>query len=193
MNLRAYSVLAVLATVAAHSFGAILVYGGDFSGLNESPPNASPATGTARVTIDDVANTMRVQIDFSGLTAGNTASHIHARPDSSTANGGVASTTPTFTGFPTGATSGSYDHTFDMTLTSSFNASFVTANGGTAASAWAALRAKMADGLTYANIHTSTYPGGEIRANLELVPEPASLAVLALGALALISRRRQGR
>src|SRR3954464_4732249 len=76
------------------------------SGANESPANASAGTGSVRVTIDEVANTMRVEATFSGLTGTSTASHIHcctAIPFSGTA--GVATTTPNFAGFPLGVTS----------------------------------------------------------------------------------------
>ena len=77
------------------------------------------------MTIDDVLNTMRVQVDFTGLLAGVTASHIHVINGPGDANladtlGPVATTTPTFTGFPSAVTSGSYDMTFDMTLASSY-------------------------------------------------------------------------
>lgn len=190
MHWRSFTVLCVSTCLVGQSLATVLVFEANLSGLNESPPNASPGTGFTRVTMDTTAITMRVEATFSGLVAGVTASHIHARPDGQTANGGVATTLPTFPGFPSGVTSGSYDHTFDMLDSGSYNPSFVTNNGGTTASAWAALLAKMTDGLTYLNIHSSQYPGGEIRGNLALVPEPASAAVLLLGAGALARRRR---
>ena len=51
----------------------------------------------------------------------------------------VATTTPTFPGFPPGVTSGTYDNTLDTSLASAFNPAFVTDHGGTAAGAETAL------------------------------------------------------
>ena len=157
-------VIGVLAMTYSVGHAAVLHYQTTLTGPNESPANASPGTGTGEVTIDNVAHTMRVQAAFSGLTGTTTASHIHAAtalPGTGTA--GVATTTPTFTGFPLGVTSGIYDHTFDLTLASSYNPSFVTANGGTTAGAEAALLAAIAADKAYLNIHSTTFGGGEIR------------------------------
>jgi hypothetical protein len=147
------------------------VYWTSLSGPAEVPPNVSPGTGKGLVTIDAVANTMRVQATFSGLLAGVTASHIHAATAvAGSGTAGVATTTPTFTGFPSGVTAGTYDRTFDMTLASSYNPAYVTANGGTPATAWAALRTAIAAGRSYLNIHSTMFPGGEIRGFLNPCP-----------------------
>ena len=83
------------------------VYTTTLSGPDEAPPNNSPATGSATVTIDPDLHTMRVQ-SFSGLTANTTMAHIHcctATPDTGTAM--VATATPTFPNFPLNVKSGS--------------------------------------------------------------------------------------
>lgn len=164
------------------------------SGAAEAPPNASPGTGTVLVTIDDVLNTMRVQASFSGLTGNTTAAHIHGptlAPLTGTA--GVITTTPSFVGFPTGVTSGSMDQTYDLTLASTFNGTFVTAQGSVA-NARTALLSALVGGQAYFNVHTSTFGGGEIRAFLtapNAVPEPSTfgLAAAALTALLVIRKR----
>lgn len=178
--------------MSSAAFADLLMYGAPLSGANENPATGSPGTGFAEVIINNVAQTMEVQVTFSGLTSGVTAAHIHCcvAPGG---NAGVATTTPTFTGFPSGVTSGTYDHTFDLTLASSYNSAFVTANGGTAATAEAALLAGLAADKTYLNIHTTNFPGGEIRGFLVPVPEPSGLPVVIalLGLGAVIVRRRR--
>ncbi|SEO51513.1 CHRD domain-containing protein [Nitrosovibrio sp. Nv6] len=170
------------------------IYTAVLSGPNEEPPNTSPGTGAATVTIDPDLGTMRVQENFSGLVEGVTASHIHCCTTAPNAGlAGVATTTPTFTGFPSGVTAGDYDHTFDMTQASSYNPAFITANGGTIDGAFDALVAGINSGSAYANIHSSEFPGGEIRGFLAPIPEPETYAMLLAG-LALISvmaRRRR--
>jgi hypothetical protein len=168
----------------------IITYGASLSGPGESPPNASPGTGFALVQIDMVANTMHVQVTFSGLLGTTTASHIHATtalPGTGTA--GVATTTPTFTGFPLGVTSGTYDHTFDMTLASSYNPAFVTANGGSVPASEAALFAAMAHDEAYLNVHSTFAPGGEIRGFLTPVPAPPAVVLVGVGAGCVAARR----
>jgi CHRD domain/PEP-CTERM motif len=191
--LKAFAAVMVFSCV--HSAQAApIAFNATLVGSLEFPSNASLGTGFATVTLDPTLNTMQVSVIFSGLSGTTTASHIHcclASPLLTGVNAGVATTTPLFTGFPTGVTSGSYSNLFDMTLASSYNPAFVTLNGGTIAGAEAALFAGIEDEETYLNIHTSAFPGGEIRGFLVPVPEPITLSLFGAGLAGAVAMRRR--
>jgi hypothetical protein len=109
------------------------------SGAAEVPPNASTGSGTAVVVLNDAQTSMTYAVNFSGLVAGLTASHIHKAPIG--VNGSV------IFGFapPIGATSGSFGGVIAVTP---------------------ANVADLLAGLYYVNIHSTTYPGGELRGQL---------------------------
>jgi hypothetical protein len=134
-------------------------------GASESPPVTSDGIGYGIVTLDTVANTMRVETGFSGLSGNVTVAHVHCCtlvPGTGTI--GVATMTPSFPGFPSGVTAGEYDQTFDMQLAGSWNATFINNfGGGTPLGAFAALSAGLDAGSAYLNIHSSFAAGGEIR------------------------------
>ncbi len=187
------AVAATLLAVTPLANAAIINWYADLNGPNEAPPNASPGSGFASVSVDTVAHTLHVQASFSDLLGTTTAAHIHcctAVPLTGTV--GVATMVPNFAGFPLGVTSGAYDASFDLTMASSFNANFINNNGGTPASAEQALIAGMSAGRSYFNVHSTSFPGGEIRGFLVPVPEPTMLSLLALGLGAgIVARRRQ--
>src|SRR5229473_6553109 len=145
---------------------------GDLAGANEVPPIASLGTGLATVVLDPTAQTIQINATFSGLTSNDTAAHIHCCAP-------LATTVPAFPGFPLGVTSGTYSSVvFDLTQPTIYNPAFVTLEGGTISLAEAALIAGIQNGQTYLNIHTMINPGGEIRGQLEPVPEPTTLLLL---------------
>jgi CHRD domain-containing protein/PEP-CTERM motif-containing protein len=190
-SLIASCAAAVLLCGAGAAQSSIFVYTASMSGANETPPTVSPAFGFTTVTVDDVLNSLNVDITYSGLVGGPpVAGHIHCcvAPGS---NVGVA---VGFIGFPT-TTSGSYNHTFNLLDSSIYTSSFLTTfGGGTAAGAEAALLQGLAAGNAYSNIHNAVYPGGEIRGLLTAaVPEPQAWMLMLAGfglAGAALRRRR---
>jgi CHRD domain len=195
-----FAALGLLA-FSAPSLASTIVYAVLLNGAAEAPPNASTGVGAAVITYDTSTKSLGINVGFSNLTGTTTASHIHCCttvPFTGTA--GVATQTPTFAGFPLGVTGGAYSNSFDMTLAASYNPAFITANGGTVDSARTALLNGLNSGMSYLNIHTSTFGGGEIRGFLvrltpaeTTVPLPAAawLLVSGVGALGFSSRRRK--
>lgn len=121
-----------------------------FSGSQEVPPNASAAAGTIVGTYNDVTNTITYTIIFSGLSAPVTAAHFHS-PAPNGVNAGVVFA---HTGFPTGVMSGTYSGSHVLTD---------------------AQEMQLLSGLWYSNIHTSAFPGGEIRAQITFA-DPATVS-----------------
>jgi hypothetical protein len=128
--------------IALPASGAILHFAATLDGLQEVPPNNSPATGNSLIILDDVANTITVDLHFSGLVAPQTAAHIHG-PAPPGVNAGV------LVGFPLGEFD---DMVFNITDT---------------------IEGHIKAGLTYVNVHSTTFPGGEIRG--QVLEQPVSV------------------
>jgi len=180
----------IVAAALTNSHAQTEVFFATLNGPSEDTPNNSPGTGFATVTLDLALMTMRIEVNFTGLTGTTTASHIHGPTASAfTGAAGVMTTTPTFAGFPLGVTSGTYDNTLDLTQASSFNPSFVTAQGSVGQAA-STLIAAIEQGKAYLNIHSSTFGGGEIRGFLA-VPEPTTLSLVLAGSIGIVAAARR--
>jgi hypothetical protein len=181
--------LAVLFS-ASGAARADLIFTTPLSGAGEIPATPSPALGVAVLDLSDDQTQIAFNIRF-GLDAGSppltsplAAGHIHFGPPGT--NGPVILPFPNL---PTGATSG----TFSGVLT----AANLTPAGGinTFADAVAALLA----GNTYTNLHTTNFPGGEIRGQNSSaggalsIPEPGTLSLFGLGAAGLVIAARRRR
>jgi len=182
--MRRYNALTLMAALmlpASATYAKPITFTANLTQALAVPPTGSPGTGSATIVLDQTANTLAVQVTFSGLTSSTIMAHIHcclAFPFASGVIAPVATTVPAFPGFPLGVTSGTYDHVLDLTQASSYNPAFVTAEGGTVAGAEAALIKGIQNGETYLNIHTLNFPGGEIQGFLVASPTPAQLSLL---------------
>src|SRR5262245_32920556 len=107
-----FAALAVASTARA----IVTNYTVHLTGPSESPANGSPGVGDGTASYDSTSHLLSLNVTFSGLTGTTTASHIHAPTSvsgvgteaqaSAALTAGVATTTPTFAGFPLGVTNG---------------------------------------------------------------------------------------
>ena len=159
--LGAVAALAVSLVAAPAGAATIYLYS-NIDGLQETPPNASPGTGYADLQFDTVTKVLSWTITYSGLVAGTTNAHFHG-PGAPGVPAGVRIGIP-FTPAVTGATL-----------------------IGSSAPLSALFESELLGQLWYINIHSSTFPGGEIRG--QVIPEPGTFALLGLGLTALALRR----
>ncbi|MGD9644860.1 MAG: CHRD domain-containing protein [Pirellulales bacterium] len=136
--------------------GAIIYLEAYLDGLQEVPPNASPGTGYGTMNYDTVSKLLSWSIDYSGLLTGSIDAHFHKGAVG--VGGGVEVPIPG----SVGATSGTY-----------VGSKVLSASQET----------DLLAHLWYVNIHTPTFPGGEIRG--QVIPEPSTLTMLCLGGLGL--------
>jgi hypothetical protein len=187
-------VLSVLALAAATGLAApafAQTYRAVASGPAESPPNGSP--GTSLVTIDIGSSNLMIDMPFRDLTGTATAAHIHCcTADAFT---GASAVAMPFTDFPTGVHAGSYSMAIPLYEETSYDPEFLKANGGTVKGAASALVDGINANEAYVNIHTSEYPGGEIRGFIVAapVPEPAEWGLMAGGLAGLLWMGRRKR
>jgi hypothetical protein len=155
-NIRFWTIAALAASLlvapAAHSqteFTATL------SGANEVPPINTAGTGNFEMTIQPEIITF--SLDFSDLSSTLTVAHLHFAP--SKVAGGV------MIFLCGGGNQPACPAANSGTITGTITAANVTGPGGQGItvgdldSALAAVR----DDLSYANMHTTIFPGGEIR------------------------------
>jgi hypothetical protein len=150
-----------LLAAASVSYGQSFTF--TLEGLQEVPPTPSPGTGMCTVFVDDPLNTVDVSCTYQDLLGNTTAAHIHA-PAPPGVNAPVILPLPLN---PPSGTAGSI-----MLMDAPLSEANIQ---------------NILGGLAYVNIHTVQFPGGEIRG--QIVPEPSSLALLVIGALALAFRR----
>jgi hypothetical protein len=194
---------------------AVTILFADLTNAQENPP-AIPTTttggfrptsfGTATFSLNDARTAMTFSstvfnIDFTGMQTPDrhdnlTVAHIHAGPNvTRTTNGPVVWG---FLGTPFNDT-----NPRDVRVTP-----FSTSVGGTISGKWDApegnnttLPAQLSNilqGRSYINFHTEQFPGGEVRGNISLAPEPSTFVPVSAGFVGLLvltwlQRRRPAR
>jgi hypothetical protein len=159
------SILALALALTPAAMADIFAFEAVMSGANEVPPNASPGFGTVFLTFDSSTSVLTIlpTSNYNDLLANVTASHIHRAPAG--INGPII--------IPlahTGGTDG-----------------FLSGSGVLSA----ADVVNLFNGGLYANVHSSLFPGGEIRGQLVLVPTPGALALVGVATLLGPRRRRR--
>jgi len=135
-------------------------------GLQETPPNASPGTGEATALLDDSTGVLDVSGVFRDLIGTSTVAHIHGYADLGDPPAGVIFGLTV----DIGVTMGSYSGSGNVDV------------------------AQALAGKSYVNVHSSVFPGGEIRGQLlnpMKVPEPGSLMLAGIGLLSAVAWRRR--
>ena len=131
--------------------GGPVTYVAELRGTNENPANASTAFGSAFVTFDPINNNLTWEVNTSGIAA-PTASHIH-RGAAGTNGSVIIAFASSATQIANGRTSGT-----------------VSIAALPAADLTALASASTASGY-YVNVHSSAFPGGEVRGQLAAANE----------------------
>ena len=139
------AIIAFLTLIQLSAAATVYPINVNFSGLQETPANNSTATGTFVGTYNDVTDSLIYTITFSGLGSNVTAAHFHGYVPPGIA--GPVIFFPVNPSFPTGVMSGTFVDSVKLTQ---------------------GQEDSLKMGLIYFNIHTSTFPGGEIRAQIFL-------------------------
>ena len=123
------------------------------------------------VTVDDVANTIHFDANFSDLLAPTAAAHIHCCTPPG-ANQPVAVGPGTLQDFPLGVTSGSYDPRSICSMQGPTPLASSPISAAALSTACAMDHSAAIAGETYFNIHSDLFRGGEIRGQLSVCPNP---------------------
>jgi len=154
----------VLAAGAALADGPRLLRA-DLKGFEEVPVNSTAASGHLRLQIFPDNNTIHYELTYSGLEADATQSHIHFGQMS--VNGGISVFLCSNLG--NGPTGTQACPARGGTISGMITPASVVgpAVQGIAVGEFAALLEALRSDVTYVNVHSTMFPGGEIRGQID--------------------------
>lgn len=157
MRLRHSLAATILGLSLASAAFAQTTYVAVLTGGSEVPPVATPATGNATVVLNAAQTQLSISVQFQNLTGTYTASHIHGPAPAGT-NAGVKWG---FVGVAAGwvFTNANHDGSISNFLVTGITATDV---------------ANLNSGNFYVNIHSTQFPGGELRGQLGSQPVPTA-------------------
>jgi hypothetical protein len=214
LKVRMLTIIAVLAIVTGSTGRASIMLTATLTTSQENPPT-NPVTslgdprptpfGTATFILNDAQTAMSFtatifNIDFTGSQTPDVndnlvAAHIHAGP----------AVTPTTNGPVVWGFFGSPFNDTNSPTPGNDCTPFTTGVGGTCAGTWDLTEGNGAgvnlstelpfilSGRSYINFHTTQNPGGEIRGNIQVVPEPSTIGLIGLGVIGIGGLRRRKR
>lgn len=142
-------------------------FGADLEGYQEVPAVSTAAGGTFRAQVNRAGTEVRWRLTYSGLESNVLMAHIHFGQEA--VNGGVAVWLCTTASAPLPAPAGTPTCPQAGTVTGTLTAAGVVgpAVQGIGPGQLAELLAAMQSEVAYANVHSTTFPGGEIRGQVE--------------------------
>ncbi|GIV01196.1 MAG: CHRD domain-containing protein [Fimbriimonadales bacterium] len=172
-KLRGLLVALAVCVLALPSAANIWILQAILTGDQEVPPNGSQAVGVVNMAYNDVTNMFNMTILLEGIAQEDlTASHIHQGPAG--VNGPVIFSIGagnTYTQTPNGL----MKILQDVGPLPESNEPFLLS------------------GQNYVNVHSVQFPGGEIRGQLIVVPEPGTMIALFAGLGLLAARRKNAK
>jgi hypothetical protein len=141
----------------------------ELNSFKTSPSLFTSGKGTTRVQIDFAANSLSYELSYSGLSSAVTQAHIHFAQKG--VNGGIIvylcdNTGLAPSGTPACPDSGTVTGTVTAADVNPPNNPLPVTDQGISPGDFAALIAAIEHTTGYVNVHTTTYPAGEIRGQL---------------------------